>query len=605
MSWNVTTRPRDNGLGMTLDACGEAPFPVDLARRLDRSATPNIPCRPHGVHTGIRDERSTQQVLAFLWLYADELEICMRATPPSTADSMLGPRPVLDLALNQAERGSTDQALALVDALSDLARQDAALTMRLAMVLTTVRTMDISALGFTSFSAFLTERVGLGASWVRGLIALISSPLDLIKRATASGLIPLRRAVKAPGQVSVDGQIAWLQQQAEPQISAEPAFLEVVEGDHADTICEARRLARIVLGKRAHNAEIDAWLIDVFQRRVPLDALLAQARERPPKPPEPEPLDWAWCRQAPAASLLGPWSPPADLADALAQIAAILTVKNGRDAVLARAWAITDHLGLWQLAGFDSRWDFAQQVFGWSKRTAQRRSRVGWALEWYPELDAAVRNGLGLGAAALLSTVIDGDSCPRWLAVAQRVGRGELARGLQAARTGIPRQVLAQYEHAIAQADQWVSEEPTSRAPTAGGRLKVALAVSDPTSRTPGYTPVRATSAVLEAAQWWVAHVVLPKGRGFQAVKDRDGHRCQNPECGKSTLRVEAHHIHHREHGGADTLENGLTSCRPCHLRGLHAGGAISRIRAAAVTVAHHPAILWRYADGRRVLQFR
>jgi len=77
-------------------------------------------------------------------------------------------------------------------------------------------------------------------------------------------------------------------------------------------------------------------------------------------------------------------------------------------------------------------------------------------------------------------------------------------------------------------------------------------------------------------------------------------YRCQNPECGRASLRNEAHHIHPRSLGGSDDLDNGVTVCRPCHLRGLHAneGG----IRVDRVVVAGVPGLLWRYAGGRSVL---
>lgn len=49
----------------------------------------------------------------------------------------------------------------------------------------------------------------------------------------------------------------------------------------------------------------------------------------------------------------------------------------------------------------------------------------------------------------------------------------------------------------------------------------------------------------------------------------RDGYQCQ--QCGKKRVRLEAHHIHFREHGGKDTLNNLLTLCESCH-HGLHQG---------------------------------
>lgn len=43
----------------------------------------------------------------------------------------------------------------------------------------------------------------------------------------------------------------------------------------------------------------------------------------------------------------------------------------------------------------------------------------------------------------------------------------------------------------------------------------------------------------------------------------RDGYECQS--CAKKQGRLEAHHLHYREHGGKDTLSNLLTLCDACH----------------------------------------
>jgi hypothetical protein len=49
----------------------------------------------------------------------------------------------------------------------------------------------------------------------------------------------------------------------------------------------------------------------------------------------------------------------------------------------------------------------------------------------------------------------------------------------------------------------------------------------------------------------------------------RDGYQCQS--CQKKQVRLEAHHIQYREHGGKNTLFNLLTLCAECHHK-LHQG---------------------------------
>jgi hypothetical protein len=61
----------------------------------------------------------------------------------------------------------------------------------------------------------------------------------------------------------------------------------------------------------------------------------------------------------------------------------------------------------------------------------------------------------------------------------------------------------------------------------------------------------------------------------------RDGYRCQR--CHKRGVRLEAHHIIYREHGGKDTLSNLITLCEGCHDH-LHEG----KIQLAVTGVSGH-----------------
>ena len=104
---------------------------------------------------------------------------------------------------------------------------------------------------------------------------------------------------------------------------------------------------------------------------------------------------------------------------------------------------------------------------------------------------------------------------------------------------------------------------------------------------------------LVPAARWWVETVRLPVPRGFAAVKARDGYRCRNPECGRVSIRNEAHHVVFRSRGGADCPDtNGITLCRPCHLRLVHAG----RLTVERLELAEGVVLRWTWADGRRVI---
>jgi hypothetical protein len=59
------------------------------------------------------------------------------------------------------------------------------------------------------------------------------------------------------------------------------------------------------------------------------------------------------------------------------------------------------------------------------------------------------------------------------------------------------------------------------------------------------------------------------EGRNFrEKVLWRDGYQCQH--CGSSDS-LQAHHIHHKTHGGTNTPHNGITLCETCH-KMLHEG---------------------------------
>jgi len=535
-----------------------------------------------------------------------------------------------------------------VEALRALAREGNALCLRLAMLLACIWRMDLSDLGYTSRSAFLDERIDVGTTWARQLVRLIESPLDLVKRAVARGAVPLRDAVEAPSNVEPEQQLAWILGLRGDASEAPSSPGVALDGADASAVREARRRARILLGRRANNETVDAFIVSVYERKVPLDELLSQARSRPAAPPEPGALAWDWCAdEAPAQRALGPWVEPADLTEAMAQVDALKRQRDVGAARLARAWADADYEAVWAREGYESRWAFARVVCGWSRRTAQRRARVGWALHWFPALDEAVQAGMGLGTAEALVPVLDERNVDRWLAVAGRTSRRDLMDLVSAARMeDRVGETLARAEAAIAAVDAWqaaqaegsASATPTAgdasegspaaaptapaagdapesspaAAPTAGDApLRVSMARPDAPT-TPGGTSrpprgVRATDGLVEAAWWWVENVVLPRQRGIGKIKERDRYTCQNPECRRTTLRIEAHHEQPRALGGSDDPINLLGLCRPCHLRGVHTGTAERppRITTTKVRVGDTPALLWTFAGARQILQLR
>jgi len=520
---------------------------------------------------------------------------------------------------------SREKVRGLLLGMAALARQDAALALRIAMLLAWVERRDLSDLGYSSFAGFCRERVDWRGSWLRDLVRLVESPLHLVKEAARRQVVPLRVAVRAPGEVRPEDQEAWLVARVlaprEAEVAREPRPREFVEGEEARVVRRARQLARVCVGRAVSGREVDAYILRCWADRVPGAQVLAEARERPPKPEWGSELCWDWCAGGgPADALVGPWSEPASVGEAIARIETLQAARRGRARVLARAWALAEHECLWMEWGFDSARAFARELLGWSASTAARYRRIGWTLRLHPEVDAAVRDGFDLQRAELLGLIVGETDVRQWLAVAGRVGRLELRRAVRDVKDeGRSRPTLQRYARAIAAADAWWAVR-VGAAEAAGSSAGAGGAQSSPVGEADGSSagavlrvalphpgpeqlrgPLWAPPGLVEAARWFLEEVKLPAQWGFGRVKERDGYRCGNPECGRLSLRNEGHHLVMRSQGGSDAEENGVTVCRVCHLRGIHGG----KIAVERVVVGGAGALLWTYPGGRRVLAFR
>jgi hypothetical protein len=100
--------------------------------------------------------------------------------------------------------------------------------------------------------------------------------------------------------------------------------------------------------------------------------------------------------------------------------------------------------------------------------------------------------------------------------------------------------------------------------------------------------PLPISSIVIEDVQVDIARLNDPTLRGSRyqdptrldenlrlACLMRDGYRCQH--CHKQGMRLEAHHIQYRQHGGKDTLTNLVTLCERCHHH-LHKGSITLKV---------------------------
>lgn len=322
----------------------------------------------------------------------------------------------------------SEQIPVFLAGLSRLADQEAALALRLGMVLACIKQFDLTELGYSGFLSFVAQRVDWRSSWARAIVRLVESPLDEVKAQAAAGRVPLRIAVTAPGRITAEDQSAWLRGLLVTRSPPAPPR-RTFRGSDADAITRARELARACTGRASPPRALDAYILRHWRDRQPGKAL--EEGRTLPRAPDPRTLDFQWARACPGEALLGPWKTPTDLAEAIAQLDALQGTRRARMSLLARGFARVCADALWSGAGFASLWAFAETELGWSRRTAQRYRKLGEALERFPRLEAAVHAGFSPEAARQIGAVArDAAVCDRWLDLARHLVPHELKHAL-------------------------------------------------------------------------------------------------------------------------------------------------------------------------------
>ncbi len=121
--------------------------------------------------------------------------------------------------------------------------------------------------------------------------------------------------------------------------------------------------------------------------------------------------------------------------------------------------------------------------------------------------------------------------------------------------------------------------------------------------------PLPLSSLIIEDVQVDIARLNNPEleGSHYQAPTRldenlriaclmRDGYTCQ--QCGKQGIRLQAHHLVYREHGGKDTISNLLTLCEPCHTK-IHQGKMTLKVTGAS---SHLDQMAQRSMQGKHYL---
>lgn len=465
--------------------------------------------------------------------------------------------------------------------LRDLARALPALDLRLARLLAWLREQDLAALGYPGWLAFLRENVEWGESWVRDMTRLVRSGLGDVIRAACEGRIALSVAAQAPGWCTPEGQADWIARAVAgtlpPRPKARPrgssSLVEPHEPD-ALVVWHARRKARLLVGLPLSDREVDERIL-AWWREDRAD-LVEEALAPAPRPVS-VPLDLDGDADDPATPLLGPWATPASLEEAMAALVRIQAARRERVVALGRLYEEVVREGAYRAWGYRSVEAFCRAAIGLSARSLQRYRELGRALRRHPAL-----GDLPLSKAEAIARVADDDDLERWIAVAGRVGVGELQAATAHVVAGAdPEVVLGAYEAAMASTTDTVALQGV-QAPV-------------PPTRTDRVHP-----DLPAAARWLLFEVDLPRQRGFGRVKERDDYVCANPECRRRALRNHAHHRRFRSEGGTDDLANGDCACPSCHLRLVHPGHVVVTEAATARGLAR----VWHYPGGRTVTVF-
>src|SRR5436190_13881073 len=444
---------------------------------------------------------------------------------------------------------------------------------------------DARKIDHANFGAFAVEELDMDRTWASRIMAFGGSDLSRVKEALCRGWIPISTAVLAVKDVEAEEQEDWVagvrSGDIRPRKKKPVERVDIEEPEKAAFVDGVFHKARVAMGYRATDSEVERHVLGVYRERRSGKQLVKDAqarREPPPKRTTPfDPLD------DPAAPFLGPRVMPRDEDHLLELIRDLLRMRRMRRIELAVLHDQMVEHKLYRELGFRSVKEMVDEHLRLSVRSLEEYSKELARLTYYPELEDALAGGMDVIRVLAISDIVTEDNVTRWLALARRMGVTELRRAVAWAEEATSKYVLELYERAIGDtqyAHTWVA-------------LKVARRrVPTATRQIGGVHP-----ELYDACVYYDREVQLPDPKGFRSVRKREGFCCENPLGNCFSLRNEGHHWKRRKHGGSNDPTNAGCLCRPCHQRGIH-GNAITReIDAKGREV-------WTYLSGRRVMVF-
>jgi hypothetical protein len=226
-------------------------------------------------------------------------------------------------------------------------------------------------------------------------MALGQSDLSRVKEALCRGWIPISTAVLAVKDVESEEQEEWIagvrSGDIRPRKKKPVERVDIEEPEKAAFVDGVFHKARVVMGYRATDPEVERHVLGVYREKRSGKQLVKDAqarREPPPKRTTPfDPLD------DPAAPFLGPRVMPRDEKHCMELIRDLLRMRRMRRIELAVLRDQVVEHKLYRELGFRSLKEMVDEHLRISVCTLEEYSKELARLTYYPELEDALATG--------------------------------------------------------------------------------------------------------------------------------------------------------------------------------------------------------------------
>jgi hypothetical protein len=385
---------------------------------------------------------------------------------------------------------------------------------------------DARKIDFANFGAYASEELDMDRTWAGRIMALGRSDLSRVKEALCRGWIPISTAVLAVKDVEPDEQDEWVagvrSGDIRPRKKKEPlARVDIEDPEKAAFVDGVFRKARVVMGYRATDPEVERHVLGVYRERRSGKQLVKDAqarREPPPKRTTPfDPLD------DPAAPFLGPRVMPRDEK----HLQELIETCCGCGACEDRARRALRPRGRAQAlpgARVPEREGDGRRALpsvGCARSRSTRRSSRDSSTT--PELEEALAEGMDVIRVLAISDIATEENVARWIASAGAWGDRAPSRG----------RVGGRGDECLRARALRARDRGNAGCAHVGSHQGGAPPYPKPPRRIEGVHP-----ELYDACVYYDREVQLPKLKGFPSVRSRERHCCENPLCNCESLRT-------------------------------------------------------------------